>query len=376
MYTTEETPNGTESSTVQTAETPAASATAVVKETAPTPVGEREAFHKKLAEIAPLPKEQEETPPVTETDAGEATEQDAAKDEQATKTEADPKTADLSQVDSRFDKRPEWQSLKKQTGEKFSVVKPVLRKLFERETQLTEQNRVLQVSDGVVKRVRAATGDEQGFNNALNLIEQYAGDPAAAVPMLENLLRDARSRAGLEITSKDLKESLEELDRQKSEDGMTDKEYDRQKKILQEVQKARAAEAQAKNKVKATEQAGQQARTQALIVQRQTAINDWEVRAMKDPDYLKRAKFVQDRAQSEVDERQGPGKPLMTGEEMVEMLERIDAEVKKELLAVLPKPKASRAVVGQRSSITSQAVETDPRAAFLQKLEQRAGKPV
>jgi hypothetical protein len=79
---------------------------------------------------------------------------------------------------------------------------------------LRQQVDKLKLSDTVVTRLRTATKGDQGLNDAVSLIERFDTIRLIAVPMLEQLLADAKARAGLEISSNDLKAELSKLTEQ------------------------------------------------------------------------------------------------------------------------------------------------------------------
>ena len=371
MDITTETPNGSDSSPDTVLDAPADSSPAQVEtQTESTAVGDRAKFMQRLekAGVVKDAKTEDSPPAETETESEASAEPNQDEPEQAQVKQTDSNV--LSQRETSFDQRPEWQGLKKAVGDKWPEAKKALRGLFERETQLSNQVNGLKESEAVVQRLKASTGDETGFTNALNLIDQYANDPAGSVPMLELLLKDARNRAGLEISSADLKESASDIDQQLDDGLITREQAERQKKLIYEAERARAEATQAKGKVKATEQAEAQRQTEALLQKRITSLNAWEANITKrDPDFPKIKDLFIDRATMLVESATQKAGRLLTPEEMVAQADIAYQAVKKQLAGLLPKKQTSRALNGDRSSLTSQAESSDPREKFHQTLE-------
>lgn len=322
-------------------------------------------------EAASLPTEKEEKPEGAPVEESKKDEPDANADKPAD----DPKD-DLSQSDGAFHQRPEWRKLRELTGDKFKEVRPVLRQMLEREEGLKGTIEKLKHSETVVNRLRTATKGDQGLQDAVGLIEKFDNDPAASVPMLEQLLADARQRGGLEISSADLKPDLQKLDEQ-LESGIIDQaEYDKQKGRLTEVEKARVKAKDAERRVKATEQTEVQRQQEALVRDRQTALADRERLVWsKDPDFPKVRNLFLDRATKMVEQATAKKGSLLTAEEMVQQADAAWKAIKEEVGALLPKPKPSRATVHNHGS--SRSATGQPRTAqeeFEQRVLEREGR--
>jgi len=351
--------------------------------------GEREAFFERVAKAEgretkppgePEKKEGEQgdSPSTAKTETPEGAPADKPITDEPGK-EADPKADDpdkvLSQSDGAFHKQPEWQALKKVTGEKFAEVKPLLRKLFDNSSrELKQQVEKLKLSDTVVTRLRTATKGDQGLNDAVSLIERFDTDPASSVPMLEQLLADAKERAGLEISSNDLKPDLAKLTEQ-LDNGMIDqKEFDKQKGRLLEVEKARAKAKDADARIKATEQTEQQRVVEKLVTDRQTAIQQridlvWS----KDPDFPKVEKIFFDRGTRMIEEATEKKGGLLSKEEIVQELDAAWKAVKTELGQLLPKPKTARPIINNGSSRNAVTQPSSELEAFKARVREREG---
>jgi hypothetical protein len=234
----------------------------------------------KLEEPAEAESGAEDSPTTEKAESGEAKTDDAGKKDEPP---ADAAKAEDSANDP-FHKRPEWGELNKALGEDGAKkARPILRQVMERERRATEQVSQLRP---VVDELRQHTGDEKGFQTMRNIVRAYATDPAAAIPVLEQMLTDAKGRAGHIVTSADLKQSLATIDK-KLEDGVIDEEtHTLAKKAILDAEKGRAGAKSATDRVQQTEtQRQQEAQTRA---QRQTlnSLNAWEGNIReRDPDF-------------------------------------------------------------------------------------------
>lgn len=367
MDTTVETPQANSSPAT---DAPADSSTAVEVVAAPTPAGEKAQFDALVDKAQGTePTKPEEAPP-TETEVTEAEPTaEASKDEPAKVEDKATDPSVLSNV--AFDKRPEWQALKTLPKEAADKIKPVFRKLMESENGLREKVKSLEPAQQAYQRLRASTGDEIGFNNAMQVIEQYANDPAASVPMLERLLADAKARGGLEISSADLKGKAAEIQKLVDDGILSDEQAKSQREVLLEAEKARAAKLQAENKIKATERQTVDRQTQELIDSRRAAIDaQGKIAWGKDPDFPKLQNRFIDRGTLALEERTAKeGGRWLTNDEVSETLLEAWKQVKEETLALLPKPKATRAVLNTGSSRTSSGPPKNEYERFLQTVE-------
>lgn len=232
------------------------------------------------AEDKETPKE---TPPEEKTESGEVeAEVDSDKDKPAGDKA---KTEDSEDVHSNpFSKRPEWVEATKVLGEEAAKkVRPVLRNLLQRVDRQAEQMKPMAE---VINQMRRHTGDEVGFKKALTLIETYATDPAEAIPILENLLLDAKERSGAEISSDDLKARLTKIDQRVKDGHLSEEDAADIKKDLVEVSKSRAKLKQEEERRNRSQADIQQEKAEQLHLARLEALNRWEQNGPgKDPSF-------------------------------------------------------------------------------------------
>lgn len=157
---------------------------------------------------------------------------------------------------------------KEEKVDKVDDDKALSQRTRDRIQNLTRERDAFKADHATVQEIRELTGDEQGFNNLRVLLRDFADHPAKSVTMLEQLLSDARSRAGLVIQSEDIKKRVEE--------GRLDEE------AALELEQSRAGQEAARKR----EQAGQRVRAeqeQQLMV---AALDQWEQSvASRTPDY-------------------------------------------------------------------------------------------
>ena len=186
-----------------------------------------------------------------------------------------------------YGERAEWKGLLALVGdERKSDAIKILRPVFEQAQALERQIRTIRPTLEIVDELRQHTGDAQGFETMRGIVRTYATEPEKAIPVLENMLKDARERAGLEITSPDLKERLAEID-DKQRRGLLDAaEAEAWKADLTAAEQARAGGRQAQARLQATQQRTEQ--EQAAEAQSATInkLNSWEENIRKrDPDF-------------------------------------------------------------------------------------------
>jgi hypothetical protein len=218
--------------------------------------------------------------PTTEDEAEQDPEAAAPKDEQAKAGESD-----ASNV--LFDKRSEWQQAREALGKDgFGKIKPILRKVMESETRALGRLKELQPSADVVNELRTLTGDENGFNQMRQIVKTYAQDPAAAIPILEGMLADARQRGGFELSSPDLKEQAAFIEQQVAE-GLIDPEAAKRLRApIVEAEKARAKAKQSDARLNQHQAQTEQQRLQASERQVMQTINAWEANIReRNPDF-------------------------------------------------------------------------------------------
>lgn len=207
----------------------------------------------------------------------------ATKDERGTQA---PTTGDDS-TDALFHKRPEWSELTKVLGEdEAKKVRPILRKVLERETHLTRQVQALQPSAEVVTELRELTGDDEGFKTMRNIVRSYATEPATAIPILEQMLEDARQRAGFTLVSDDLKQRAAAIDKRVTDGELDPEEADTLKQTLLEAEKARAGKKQAETRLQEREKQISTAGEREASLAMANALNSWEKSIVeRDPDF-------------------------------------------------------------------------------------------
>ena len=198
----------------------------------------------------------EDSPDPETAENGSTPDDDQASKDEAGKVEGEqPKQADVP-----FHKHPRWQ-------EQVAKVK-----------ELSQTVETLKPKAEIVQELVEATGGEEGFESLRQLAHSYAHDPANAVPLLEQLLKDARERGGLVLQSEDLK--------QRVADGLLDEQ------AAIEVEQARV---QKKTQAQQSQVQQQQA-VEANRRQMVKALNDVEQDyASRNPDYAAMADQVKDR---------------------------------------------------------------------------------
>lgn len=216
----------------------------------------------------------EEAPPHAETDEGEG-KADGAADNQDERSTAEAKPDGSLNVP--FAKRPEWEGLMKlvPVDQRKEVIKTI-RPVFEQAQRLDAQVRELTPKAALADEFRQFSGDEAGFTTMRQIIRAYATDPAASVPILEQMLTDAKQRGGLVVTSPDLQARLTEIDQQVADGVLDETVAAKWKADLGDVEKSRVTgkaaqtrlQAHAQQQTQAAQRAEQQARTEAL--------NAWE----------------------------------------------------------------------------------------------------
>ena len=178
-----------------------------------------------------------------------------------------------SSLNLPYTKEPAWQAVVKSVpADKKSEVIKAIRPVVEKSQRLTVEVQQLKPKAAVADEFRQYAGDEAGFQTMRQIVRAYAVDPAASVPVLEQMLQDARERAGLVVVDADLKARLEsgELD----ETAAT------------ELQKTRVEANTAKNRLKQTEQTQQQRAEQEASQELSNSLNSWEERIREsDPDF-------------------------------------------------------------------------------------------
>lgn len=138
----------------------------------------------------------------------------------------------------------------------------------ERIRELTKERDGYKADRALVQEFKQLTGDEQGFNNLKVLLRDFSDNPARAAQMLEQLLGDAKARAGLVVKSEDI--------RKRVDDGLIDEP------TALELEQARAERESAKKREAARQEAKAVQSQQAMV----SALDVWEKSVMeRSPDY-------------------------------------------------------------------------------------------
>lgn len=272
------------------------------------------------------------------------------------------KVDDLSQskvtdpISQKLTERPEWKAVAafeaKHGKEAGKEMRAVLRGIYKHEYDLTQQaEKAAPALEAFQEMHQAVAGNPQGLANMRHLIKSFDPDPASAVPLLQILLDDAKKRAGLVVSSPELKTEEQKLQDQVS-NGLIDNETaENRRKELLELQQARLTKERA-------EQARQTEAQKAQAAQQTKAIEDlnatearWTQEKLKgDPDY------------SIVQELHGKFVRLNTREffeqnrrypdvkEATDLLEKSLTEAKAEAGKFRPKPRERQAVTGGMGS--------------------------
>lgn len=256
-----------------------------------------------------------DSPPEAEADAGNAEEAGEGHKDDPTKA------AEAAAEQVPFHKHPVWQ------------------KHLAKEKALAGQVEQLQPKAQVVDELMTHTGGQDGFNNLRVLARQFAEDPAAAVPMLEQLLDDARGRSGLKLVSQDLIEKVN--------NGELDETH------AIEVEKSRAVVKTAEQRKQETSQRQQMEQAKATQEAQVSALNAWEENVSRDPDYASMKDMVEDKAarllQGKIAELRRPLSPA----EMVGVAQAAYDAVRQQLGKLMPKPGAIRSGPKPGSSVTA-----------------------
>lgn len=238
------------------------------------PTSIREALQKVKPEVVEDATNEDEqdsdSPRDPNAEAGKA-EADGAGEHQDGRSQANAE-ADGS-LNAPYTKDAAWQAVVQSVPpDKKSAVIKAIRPVFEKSQRLAVEVQQLKPKAAVADEFRQYAGDEAGFQTMRSIVRAYAVDPAASVPVLEQMLQDARERAGLVVVDADLKTRIEsgELD----ENAAT------------ELQKTRVEAQNAKNRLKQTEQTQAQRAEQAAAMEVAESLNSWEERIRsQDPDF-------------------------------------------------------------------------------------------
>lgn len=259
-------------------------------------------------------------------------------------------------VPEKLTERPEWQKLTaiadklgKNAGKE---VRATLRGMFKREHELTQQIEKSKPAIEVVQEMlQSVGGSEVGFTNMRHLIKSFDADPAGAVPMLEKLLEDAKSRAGLVITAPELKTELQQLDQQIKEGLIDQNAAEKRRNELVELQKARLLSEQTQRE----RQTAQQRQTEQQQMQAVNDLNQTEARWVSekqksDPDFTAVQNLHAAFTQKNALEFHAKNNRWPNTKEAIDLLETSYKQAKAEAVKFRPAPKARMAVKGGEGS--------------------------
>ncbi len=298
----------------------------------------------------------ESSPTPAETDDEQANVEGAAdnQDERSTaETEAD------GSLNVPFSKRAAWTGLMSLVPpDKRSEVIKTIRPVFEQAKRLDAQVRELTPKAAMVDEFRQHAGDEQGFNTMRQIIRAYATDPAASVPILEQMLVDAKQRGGLVVTSPDLQARLTEIDQQVADGVLDETVAAKWKADLTGVEKDRVAGKTAQAKLQSQEQARTQSASRQAQAARVEALNKWEenirsrdpsfgdVTDINDPEH---GKSVADQVLMAI-RLKASDHPNATTEDLIKEADRVHKLAKSRLAGP---PRTQRVVTSAGSSVTA-----------------------
>ena len=281
------------------------------------------------------------------------------------------KADDLSQSESEsakpFTERPEWQALTK-LGDKLgkaegAEVRKTLRSMMERETTLAQEVQRSRPHVEVVTDLIKEVGSEVGFRNLVSFIKQSNTDPAAAVPMFEKLLDDAKKRAGLVIQSPDLLTESQKLEQQVRDGEITAEFAAQRRKELTELETHRAAQKRTATQTDQQRRTAEQTAQQERIKAEYEAINQTEqawtdAKAKADPDFKLVQPLFNKFAQLAATEFISANKRNTTPAEAKQILEKAYAEAKTEALKFQPRRRAAMSPI--RDEGTSRNTRSQP----------------
>lgn len=342
-----------------------------------------EEFLQKAAELDGEETEGAETSPVTTTEtepaADDASEQDEPKAEEAGGSETDALSQEQQQqqTEKRFTERPEWgAALKLVPAEKAPEMRKILRTLMTRESELTGQYEKAKPAVAITERIRSAVGDE-GVENVAALVELWNRGEERAETMLTELLSDLQTRRGARLSSPDLVKRAATIQSNLEAGLIEENEAEEQRKVLLELERTRAGLNQTKAAQEQAAKAEQARRTEALVTERTSAINEWEKQIAKsDPDYLYKRdadtpslqEQVLNDALRVVNEKQAQRKDLLPAAEMLAILKAAYAR-QKAFIGQRQRPNRTP-ITGRGSSTTSRRTPMTPEEEFLQKADE------
>jgi hypothetical protein len=288
------------------------------------------------------PEEEPEKPVVSEQEMPETSEP------------TEPKTDDLSQTESSVSKpfieRPEWKNLTKLIDpinpEAGKELRRTLRGMMERENGLANELKTARPAVQTVEQLRQVTGGtEIAIKNTIAFFRQFNDNPRDAVPFLEKILADARHRAGLVVTSPDLKNQLDQVTKEMEEGIIPPEKAVQRQHELVELETHRAAvrriaqQTEANNHQLLVRQTTE--REQAELTEIDQAETTWTSGQSKaDPDFAILKPTFDKFAQLEAIEFRAKNGRLPNRTEALKILEKAYGDAKVQALKLQPRRKA------------------------------------
>ena len=281
-----------------------------------------------------------------------------------------------TEVPKTFTERAEWQRLTaladKLGKPEGAEVRKALRGFMERETGLTKQIEQARPQLAAVQELIAETGNEQGFQNLRLFVKQYNAEPVIAIPMLEKLLQDAKTRAGLVVTSPDLLTETQKVDQAEKDGVISAEQAAQRRKEITELETSRAALKRTQSQTQAQKDAAAQEAMQARQNGEIAAIEQTEAawlaeKQAGDPDFAIVSPLFGKLIQLAAVNFKAEQKRNPSAAEAKQLLETTYKEAKAEALRFKPKP---RAITPARSNGTSTNVRHQP-TTEMERFEQR-----
>lgn len=264
-----------------------------------------------IARAAQAHSESEEEATEESPDSETAEAESSPDDDQAGKDEPGKVEGEQPKADVPFHKHPRWQEQ------------------VARNKELSQTVEALKPKAEIVQELVEATGGEEGFESLRQLAHSYAHDPANAVPLLEQLLADARQRGGMVLVSEDLKQRV------------ADGELDEQAAL--EVEQARVQKKTQAERSQLQQQQAVRANQEKMV----KALNDVEVDyASRNPDYAEMQEQVKERLAFLCAEKY-PQNP----QEAVGMFRKACEDVKTRIRKLVPSRQPIKHLRGTGSSV-------------------------
>jgi hypothetical protein len=150
----------------------------------------------------------DQAPDGAEQDAETRADNEPAAEDETKAAELEPANEETPHADPNAQAETDANAAKDSDGDVPFHNHPRWKQLLASEHAAKARVNELEPDAQVTGQIREAVGGDDGLRNAVELITTFATNPEAAVPMLEKLLGDAKQRAGLELTSEDLREDV------------------------------------------------------------------------------------------------------------------------------------------------------------------------